>query len=128
NSVLGITGQTSADSSAYIALMQHSPLGSILDHQFDEMLATGAWNVPLSLSIPLLHSKDTTVQGAIHFSGGDLHLMPEMPVFSKLAGSLEFTDTGFSASRLKGQFLGGPVVVTGGVGGAFKGLQFQGTA
>ena len=128
NSVLSIAGQSNADSSAYLALIANSPLSSLLDHQFDEARASGQWNVPLNLTIPLLHSRDTTVQGAINFSGGSLQLMPEMPVFSKLDGSLAFTDTGFSASGLKGQFLGGPVAIDGGVGGAFKGLLLKGSA
>src|SRR3546814_810545 len=128
DSVLSITGQTQADSSAYLALMTHTPLGSMLDGQFNETRATGTWSVPLALTIPLMHSRDTTVKGAIHFSGGDLRLTPEMPVFSKVTGTLEFTDTGFSTPGLKSQFLGGPLAIDGGVGGGLKGLRFQGKA
>ncbi|AEC19972.1 hypothetical protein PT7_1432 [Pusillimonas sp. T7-7] len=128
DSVLSITGQTQADSSVYLALMTHTPLGSMLDGQFNETRATGTWSVPLALTIPLMHSRDTTVKGAIHFSGGDLRLTPEMPVFSKVTGTLEFTDTGFSTPGLKSQFLGGPLAIDGGVGGGLKGLRFQGKA
>lgn len=128
NSVLSITGQTTAEGNTYLALMTHTPLGDMLDGQFNEASATGAWSVPLALTIPLMHSRDTTVKGAIHFSEGDLRLTPEMPVFSKVAGTLEFTDTGFSTPGLKSEFLGGPVTINGGVGGTLKGLRFQGTA
>nr|WP_257215260.1 YhdP family protein [Pollutimonas harenae] len=128
NSVLSITGQTQADGNTYLALMTHTPLGGMLDEQFNETRATGVWSVPLALTIPLMHSRDTTVKGAIHFSEGDLRLTPEMPVFSKVTGTLEFSDTGFSTSDLKSEFLGGPVAISGGVGGALKGLRLQGTA
>src|SRR5690606_6164036 len=123
NSVLGIQGETTARSEAYLALMKHSPLGELLDGVFDEATASGVWQVPLTLSIPLLHSRDSTVQGAVRFTGSSLRLMPEMPPFSKLAGELEFSDRAISASGLKGEFLGGTVDVSGGLGGDFKGLQ-----
>src|SRR5690606_29644737 len=67
NPVLTITGDTSAPASTYLALMTHSPLGEMLDEQFNESRATGDWQVPLALNIPLMHSDDTTVKGTIHF-------------------------------------------------------------
>jgi len=128
DSVLGIRGQTTAKAEAYLALMAHSPLGKMLDDVFSEARADGVWEVPLELSIPLLNSLDSTVRGSIRFAGSALRLMPEMPVFSKVTGSLDFTDTAISASDLKAEFLGGPVALSGGVGGAYKGLQFEGRA
>ncbi|MFW7343634.1 YhdP family protein [Pollutimonas sp. H1-120] len=128
NSVLGIQGETTAKGEAYLALMTHSPLGELLDGIFDEASADGVWEVPLSLSIPLLHSRESTVQGAIRFSGSTLRLMPEMPPFQKLTGTMDFTDSTISTSDLKAEFLGGTVSAGGGVGGGLKGLQLQGRA
>src|SRR5690606_18496648 len=68
DSVLTIQGETSATADAYLALMTHSPLGEMLDGVFNEATADGTWQVPLTLTIPLLHSRNTTVQGAIRFS------------------------------------------------------------
>lgn len=127
NPVLTITGDTSAPASTYLALMTHSPLGEMLDEQFNESRATGDWQVPLALNIPLMHSDDTTVKGTIHFTDSDVRLTPEMPLFAKVKGSLDFTDTGFSTTGLKGQLLGGPMTLDGGVGGALKGLRAHGT-
>lgn len=126
--VLTITGDTAAPAETYLTLMTHAPLGQMLDGQFNQSRADGNWEVPLSLTIPLMHSRDTTVKGAIRFSGGNVRLTPEMPAFSRVTGALDFTDTAFSAADLKGEFLGGPVAIDGGVGAALKGLRFQGTA
>jgi uncharacterized protein (TIGR02099 family) len=126
NSILGIQGETTAKGEAYLALMAHSPLGELLDGIFEEASADGVWEVPLSLSIPLLHSRDSTVQGAIRFSGSTLRLMPEMPPFQKLTGTMEFTDSTITTSDLKAEFLGGALAASGGVGGGLKGLQLQG--
>lgn len=127
-SVLTIHGATQGKGEAYLSLMNHSPLGEMLDGAFNGATADGMWEVPLALNIPLLRSRDTTVEGAIRFSGSTLRLTPETPVFSQLAGTLDFTDTGLSTTGLKANFLGGPVSVNGGVGGALKGLQFDGRA
>ncbi|WP_353146708.1 YhdP family protein [Pollutimonas bauzanensis] len=128
DSVLTINGATTAKGEAYMALMTHSPLGGMLDGMFNEAKVDGAWEVPLSLKIPLLHSHDTTVDGAIHFAGSTVRLSPQMPAFTQVTGILHFTDTALSSSGLKADFLGGPVALSGGVGGTFKGLQLQGRA
>lgn len=128
NSVLSIDGATTGKGEAYLALMTHSPLGEMLDGVFNEASADGVWEVPLSLTIPLLDSHDTTVEGAIHFAGSNLHLMPEMPVFTQVRGTLDFTDTGISTKELKASFLGGPITLTGGAGKGLKGLQAEGRA
>ncbi|GAB2910472.1 YhdP family protein [Paralcaligenes ginsengisoli] len=127
NSILSIEGETVAPASAYLALMHHSPLGEMLNGDFDDAQAQDNWEVPLSLKIPLLHSRETTVHGTIRFGGGTLTLMPEMPPFKRLAGSLDFSDTEIKAENVKGEFLGGPLAASGGIGGAQKGLQIHGS-
>lgn len=126
DSVLAIQGATSGKAETYLALMTHSPLGGLLDGAFDSATADGAWEVPLSLRIPLLHSRDTTVQGAIRFLDNSLRLSPDLPPFTQASGILNFTDTGVSSEGMKARFLGGPVSLSGGVGGALKGLHMQG--
>ncbi|NYT61355.1 TIGR02099 family protein [Alcaligenaceae bacterium] len=126
NSILSIDGATKGKGESYLALMTHSPLGEMLDGVFNEASADDVWEVPLSLTIPLLHSHNTTVNGAIHFSGSSVRLMPEMPPFTQVKGSLDFTDTGISTKGLKASFLGGPLTLGGGAGKGLKGLQMQG--
>ncbi|MCC2595306.1 TIGR02099 family protein [Pusillimonas sp. MFBS29] len=125
--VLSIAGETTAPASTYLALMTHSPLGEMLDRQFNDSTATGNWDVPLALTIPLMHSRDTTVKGSIRFTDNDVRLTPEMPAYTNVKGTLDFTDTGFATTGLKGQLLGGLLTLEGGVGGAQKGLQMHGT-
>lgn len=128
DSVLTIQGNTSAAANTYLALMTHSPLGQMLDGIFDAATADGKWEVPLTLRIPLLHSQNTTVQGAIRFSDSTLRLSPDLPPFTQLSGALDFTDTGISSTGIKGRFLGGAVSVSGGAGEGLKGMVMQGQA
>src|SRR5690606_21469235 len=103
DSVLSIQGDTRASAKAYLALMTHSPLGGMLDKVCNETTSDGDWEVPLELTIPLLESSDTTVKGSLRFDGNTVRLMPEIPPLSKLAGVLEFTQTGATVTNLKAQ-------------------------
>lgn len=125
-SVLTVQGETAGSGQAYMALMTHSPLGGLLGGAFNEARGEGAWKVPLHLTIPLNHVEDTTVLGAIRFAGGTVSLKPEFPSFTQLIGDLKFSETGVGARNLKARFLGGAVVLNGGLGGSEKGLKMQG--
>ncbi|MDS1141903.1 YhdP family protein [Pusillimonas sp. SM2304] len=127
-SVLSVTGDTVAEGQAYLKLMTHAPLGKMLDGLFNAASTDGTWRVPLALTIPLLHSRDSTVQGAIHFSGNTLRLAPEAPPLTQVTGRLDFSDTMIAATGLKGAFLGGHLSMEGGVGGQLEGLRMQGAA
>jgi uncharacterized protein (TIGR02099 family) len=127
-SILSITGNTTADAQAYLSLMTHSRLGGMLGGIFNHTAADGTWNVPLHLTIPLGNANDTEVDGAIHLSGGTVRLFPSMPAFTGVVGALNFTTDSLDVQSLTGDFMGGPVAFSGGVGGEFKGLKMQGTA
>ncbi|NYT69962.1 YhdP family protein [Pusillimonas noertemannii] len=126
DSVLNIEGQTRAPAQAYLALIRHSPLQRLLDGFLDPAQADGEWEVPLGLTIPLLNVDDTRVRGAVRFGGGKLALEPLAPPFEQLRGTLEFSETGFSADGLKASFLNGPASFRGGLGGGRKGLEMSG--
>lgn len=126
NSILSIQGATRAPAPAYLALARHSPLQRLLDGFLDPASADGEWSVPLDLTIPLLNVDDTKVLGSVKFEGSQIRLDSVTPPFEQVQGSLEFSETGFSADTLKAQFLGGPADFTGGIGGARKGLEMKG--
>lgn len=126
-SILSVGGDTRAPGQAYMALMQHSPLGGLLDGLFDEASASGPWQVPLSLVVPLSHSRDTQVNGDVRFADASLRLQPEMPAFEKITGRLHFTEDKIGvAEPIGGLFLGGAFTLGGQLGNASKGLQGHG--
>ncbi|MEO9121708.1 MAG: DUF3971 domain-containing protein, partial [Burkholderiaceae bacterium] len=127
-SVLTIVGKTTAPADTYLALMRHSPLGGLLDNAFDKAKASGNWQVPLRLTIPLSHGNDTAVDGLIKFRDSSVTFTPEIPVLSHVNGTLNFSDLALNVSDLRASFLGGPISFSGGVGGQYKGLKMQGQA
>jgi len=126
DSMLNIEGRSKAPAPAYLALARHSPLHRLLDGFLDPARAEGDWEVPLRLTIPLLDVDHTRVRGAVRFGGGLVALEPQAPPFEQVQGTLEFSETGFSAEGLKARFLGGPADFHGGIGGGRKGLQMKG--
>lgn len=124
--VLRVDGHTQGEASAYLGLMTHSPLGELLDGMFDQSTASGPWQVPLSLTVPLLDPYKTTAQGAIRFAGGNVSLMPGLPPFTQVQGELAFTEQAVSTSTVQGQFMGGAMRIQGSSGDKTKGLVMQG--
>ena len=90
NSVLQVTGNSSGSVPAYLALVANSPLGKLLDGALDEARAraTGACR---SLTVPLLNTDDTQVDGHIQFADNSFSFMPEMPLLTQMHGDLEFS-------------------------------------
>lgn len=125
--ILTVGGDTQAPGEAYMALMQHSPLGGLLDGLFEEASASGAWQVPLSLVVPLSHSRDAQVRGEVQFNQGSLRLYPAMPSFEKMTGTLRFTEEKVAVEQpITSHFLGGAFTLSGELGGKSKGLQGRG--
>ncbi|HUH40146.1 MAG TPA: YhdP family protein, partial [Castellaniella sp.] len=125
--VLTVSGHTQAQGADYMALIQHTPLGGLLDGLFDDAQASGAWQVPLTLTIPLLHSHDTQVDGRILLDDATLQLMPAIPPFQQMKGGLHFTETGMVADpSLKLQVLGGAATLTGQLGAQGPGFALKG--
>ena len=89
NSVLQVTGNSSRVR-AYLALVANSPLGKLLDGALDEAQGTGDWRMPIKLTVPLLNTDDTQVDGHIQFADNSFSFMPEMPLLTQMHGDLSF--------------------------------------
>ncbi|WP_276808437.1 YhdP family protein [Castellaniella defragrans] len=128
DSTLQVSGRTAASGEAYMALIRHSPLAALLDGVFDEASAGGDWEVPLSLTIPLLHGEDTQVQGRVDLRQASLQFLPHAPAFQAIDGQLHFSEQGVRIARpLAARLLGGDVKIGGSLGGPQDtGLDLQG--
>jgi len=122
---LTVTGASEGAAASYLALAANSPLGDLLDGLLTDAKGDGTWQVPLTLRVPLLNTDDASVDGKVGFMGGAFQLMPSIPTFTQLHGELGFTERGVEAHNLHATFLGGPVRLSGGMGGG-KALGFAG--
>lgn len=122
-----VEGTSQGEAAAYLALSGASPLGTLLDGLLDDTRATGQWQVPIKLDIPLLDVDDTTVAGSIVFDGGEVHQWADIPPFRQVRGRLGFSEKGMSAHDITGQFLGGNFRLNGELASDKPGLAFTGT-
>ena len=127
DAVLTVSGETRAQGADYMALLTHSPLGELLDGVFDGAQATGAWEVPLTLTVPLAHGDQTRVEGRIVLDGASLRLMPGTPELERLKGALRFTEEGVEPEPgFTLRVLGGEAALSGGLGGEGRSLAVRG--
>lgn len=127
HSKLFVDGVTFGAVPGYLALAANTPLGGLLDGALDEAQGTGDWTVLMKLQVPLLNTDDTTIEGQIAFSDNTFSFMPEMPFLSQLRGHLDFSDAGVRSKDMRGQFLGGPVKISGELMKPNDALRFDGT-
>ncbi|MBC8118800.1 MAG: hypothetical protein H7X75_04385, partial [Burkholderiaceae bacterium] len=68
--------------------------------------ASGNAKLDLRLTIPLHQTSDSKVVGALQFSNNDV-LLADIPPFSRVSGTLNFTQAGVNSSGLNAAVLGG---------------------
>ncbi|MRW91357.1 TIGR02099 family protein [Duganella sp. FT80W] len=114
DSMLEIDGNAAAPMQEFLKYVASSPVLEWISHFTDETQASGNAKLALSLRIPLAHAIDTKVNGTVQLNGNDITLMNDMPVVQGSQGKIEFNERGVNLNQLSGNFLGGPVSITGG--------------
>jgi uncharacterized protein (TIGR02099 family) len=114
DAALEIDGVANAPMPVFLQYVNHSPVARWTGNVMEQASATGDGRLELSFRMPLNHAIDTTVQGAFHFAGNDVDLLPTLPVFYRTGGRVEFNEHGFTLNGVRGQFLGDNVALTGG--------------
>jgi uncharacterized protein (TIGR02099 family) len=111
---LEITGNAAGSMQKLVAYVNASRVTDWIDHFTEETTASGDGRVQLKLLLPLNHPIDAKVNGTVDFLNNDVSLQNVIPMIYRTSGKLSFSETGFSLSNLKGQFLGEPANIAGG--------------
>ncbi|WP_373925164.1 YhdP family protein [Duganella sp. sic0402] len=114
DSMLEIDGNAAGQMQEFLKYVAISPVLGWISHFTDETQATGNAKLALSLRIPLAHALDTKVNGTLTLANNDITLMNDLPVVQSSQGKIEFNEHGVNLNQLSGNFLGGPVSITGG--------------
>ncbi len=86
-------------------------------------------DLQLALTIPLNHSRDTTLRGSLVLPGNDLRLRPEAPMLAGAKARIAFTERNFTLAAGSARALGGEAAFDGGsqADGSLR-FNVQGTA
>jgi uncharacterized protein (TIGR02099 family) len=109
-----VSADLRASTSQALGLIQQSPLNKLLQGALDKAEGTGNLQAKLKLSIPVLHTQDSKVQGSVTLAGNDLAIVPGLPVLEKIQGTLTFNESGFQVPNAQLRLLGGPARLEGG--------------
>lgn len=114
DAMLEIDGNAAGPMQEFLKYMSVSPVLEWISHFTDETQASGNAKLALSLRLPLSHLIDAKVQGALQLANNDITLMNDLPPVQASQGKIEFNEHGVNLNQLSGNFLGGPVSITGG--------------
>lgn len=110
----------------FLAFTRITPLGYLIKNALDTASATGTWQIPLRLFIPVNDANNAKVSGTIHIQDADFQFEPDYPWLRKMNGSLRFDETELVAQKLVGNMLGGPVTLEGHIGSSGNSLNMKG--
>jgi uncharacterized protein (TIGR02099 family) len=112
--MLNIDGSAGGALQDFVGFVNDSPVLGWIGDFTEETRASGTAKLALKLQMPLDRLHDTKVQGTLQLAANDVTLQNGIPPISKASGKLEFHERGFSLNGIKGEFLGGPTVLSGG--------------
>jgi uncharacterized protein (TIGR02099 family) len=115
NPVLTVSADNKGPAAQVLTLVQKSPLDALLSGALRQTQATGNVQTRFNLTIPLLATQNTKVQGSVVLTGNDVRMTRAAPLLEKLQGTVQFTEAGFSLSGTQARLLGGPVRIEGGM-------------
>lgn len=115
DSSLLIDGTAQGSLAELVAYTNDSPVSDMISQFTEKTKANGNAKLSLKLDIPLNHSVDTKVQGALQFANNDVQLFQDLPPLAATTGKLEFSEHGFGLTSIKANMLGGQVAVSGGM-------------
>ena len=74
---------------------------------------SGTAGYKLQLDMPLAELDKTQLQASVALDNNAVQLTPELPGFTQLKGTLNFTEAGFSVAALRARLLGGDIRLDG---------------
>ena len=106
NTRLLVVCKAQADMQKFFDYVEASPITGYLSGAFAGTKAKGLGHLDLSLDIPLLHAKDTKVDGAISLEDADVTMAWPRPPLTDVEGTVHFSEKGARASNVHARAFG----------------------
>ena len=112
---LALQAELKGPAQQVLRVLNQSPVERMLSGALAQATATGSVQGKLNLSIPILRSQDSKLQGSVALSGNDVQISPHVPTLGRAQGTVQFTDSGFSLQGVQTRLLGGTSRLEGGL-------------
>ena len=106
DATLEVRGQVAGELARMFDYVNSSPLVRTLGAVTRGALTRGPARIDLKLDIPLTHASDVRVAGALQLLSNDLTIV-DAPPFTRVGGTVNFTERGVRFNNLAAGFLGG---------------------
>ena len=123
--ILTITSKTKAQAEDYLALFDDTALKDLAPAFVRDFKGKGAWDMPLSLRVPLDVLEQTTFEVELSPNGGEIAYASSPPL-TNVQGVAIINDKGFEADALTASMLGGDVQISGGINETLDTIKAQG--
>ena len=98
-----------------LGFVNTSPLATMTGQVLEKAVVSGAVDIALGLSLPLVAIEKTRVQGTLTLAGNDVQITPAAPLLARTRGAVAFSESGFNVAAVQARFLGGDIRLEGGM-------------
>jgi uncharacterized protein (TIGR02099 family) len=122
--------RASAPAISILDLVLNSPLSQLLGDQLAVLKTSGTVSAQADLTLDIAHPERNLTQGVLDVEQASLQISKELPPLERLNARLKFNQTHLQVEQATAQWLGGDVLVTGGLDtqDPLQILRVQGTA
>jgi uncharacterized protein (TIGR02099 family) len=98
-----------------LGFVNQSPVGGMTSHALAAAKASGAGDYRFRLELPIHSIDKSRVEGTVTLPGNDVQFAAAAPMLSRLKGTVNITEKGFSVAGGQARLLGGDVRFDGGL-------------
>jgi uncharacterized protein (TIGR02099 family) len=115
NMVVDVNAQIRGNLNDLMQMLKSSPVNALTDQALAQVSATGTAEHQVRINLPMQNLDLTKVQGSVMFNGNDVQWHPTIPRFTKLRGTLNYSESGVSVNNMRLRWLGGDARMDGGL-------------
>lgn len=115
HTVVDVSADTRGPLPELLAIMATSPLSAMTGQALDQASGSGHADLRLRLSLPISEIHKSRVQGSLALAGNEVRITPDTPALSRVRGTVQFSETGFSLAGVQARAFGGDVRLEGGM-------------
>ena len=114
NPTVNILGEARGSLGSMLQAVNTSPLRDMTGRGLAQATGTGNADLKLKLVIPIADFTKVSVQGTLALADNEVRISNDTPKLSRVKGTVNFSESGFTLAGIQGRLFGGDVILSGG--------------
>ena len=114
NPTVQVSGDARGSLGNMLLVVNTSPLRDMTGRALVQATGSGNADLKLKLAVPVLDLAKVSVQGTLALADNDIRISNDTPKLSRVKGTVNFSEAGFTLSGMQGRLFGGDVTLSGG--------------